>query len=45
MDGGINRDNVKEVLDSGVNIIVAGSAVFGDNTAENAKEFLELIKD
>ena len=44
VDGGINKENVRDALDAGVNIIVAGSAIFGDNTEENAKEFLELIK-
>lgn len=29
VDGGINVDNVQAVIDSGANIIVAGSAIFG----------------
>ena len=29
IDGGINRDNIKQVVDAGVNVVVAGSAVFG----------------
>ena len=44
VDGGINKENVREALDAGVNIIVAGSAVFGEETEQNAKDFLELIK-
>ena len=28
-DGGIGAANVKDVLDAGVNVVVAGSAVFG----------------
>lgn len=28
VDGGITLDNVREVLDAGANVIVAGSAVF-----------------
>ena len=28
-DGGIGATNVKDVLDAGVNVVVAGSAVFG----------------
>ncbi|SFB04410.1 ribulose-phosphate 3-epimerase [Acetitomaculum ruminis DSM 5522] len=44
VDGGINTNNVKEVIKAGANVIVAGSAVFkGDNRA-NVKEFLELMK-
>lgn len=44
VDGGINRENIKDALDAGINVIVAGSAIFGEHTEENAKEFLELIK-
>ena len=29
VDGGVTLDNVREVLDAGANVIVAGSAVFG----------------
>jgi ribulose-phosphate 3-epimerase len=29
LDGGVNRDNIREVVKSGANWIVAGSAVFG----------------
>lgn len=45
VDGGIYQTNVREVLDAGANIIVAGSAVFGGNPAENTKEFMEILKD
>ena len=43
VDGGIKLNNIDEVLDAGANIIVAGSAVFGENTFENAKNFNEYI--
>lgn len=43
VDGGIGLGNVREVLDAGANIIVAGSAVFGANTAENTKAFMEIL--
>ena len=43
VDGGINTDNVKDVLEAGANVIVAGSAVFNGNKTENAKKFLELL--
>ena len=43
VDGGINLDNVKSVLDAGANVIVAGSAVFGENTEENVRRFLEIL--
>jgi ribulose-phosphate 3-epimerase len=44
VDGGIYQANVKEVLDAGANIIVAGSAVFGGDAAENTKAFMEILK-
>lgn len=43
VDGGIYLTNVREVLDAGANIIVAGSAVFKGNPAENTKEFMEIL--
>ena len=45
VDGGIYLTNVREVLDAGANIIVAGSAVFGGNPAETTKEFMEILMD
>ena len=41
IDGGITLDNVKEVMDAGVDIAVAGSAVFkADDVPARVKEFL-----
>ena len=38
VDGGVDRSNVKGVIEAGANVIVAGSAVFGDgNIEENIK--------
>ena len=34
VDGGIGIDNVQAVIDAGANVIVAGSAVFGDGNIE-----------
>lgn len=45
VDGGIYHSNAREVLDAGANVIVAGSAVFGGDTMENTKEFMEILKD
>lgn len=42
-DGGINRDNVEKVLAAGANVIVAGSAVFQGNIADNTAGFMEII--
>lgn len=43
VDGGIYLSNVKEVLDAGANVIVAGSAVFNGNPAENTRAFMEIL--
>lgn len=44
VDGGIKLDNVKEVVDAGANVIVAGSAIFNTaNIAETVKQFKEAI--
>lgn len=44
VDGGIKLDNVKKVVDAGANVIVAGSSVFKDDSAENVKKFLEMMQ-
>ena len=44
VDGGIKVDNVDKVIDAGAEIIVAGSAVFKGNIAENVKIFKEKIR-
>lgn len=43
VDGGINLENVAEVLDAGANIIVAGSAVFNGDIVENVQNFLNIL--
>ncbi len=43
IDGGINLENVKTVLDAGVNVIVAGSAVFKDPYG-NTEKFMKILK-
>lgn len=45
VDGGIYLTNVREVLDAGANVIVAGSAIFGGDPGKNTKEFMEILKD
>lgn len=45
VDGGIYTANVRDALDAGANVIVAGSAVFKGNPAENVKGFLEIFKE
>ena len=45
VDGGIYAFNVKEALDAGANVIVAGSAVFKGNAGENTRELMEILKN
>ena len=45
VDGGVNLENVTEVMDAGANIIVAGSAVFKGDIAENVERFLDVLKE
>lgn len=45
VDGGINLDNVQEVMDAGANIIVAGSAVFNGDIESNVKSFLNILNN
>ena len=43
-DGGVYVENVREVLDAGANVIVAGSAVFRGDAGENTAKFMEILK-
>lgn len=43
VDGGVYLENLKEILDAGVNVVVAGSAAFKGDTAKNTKEFMEIL--
>lgn len=43
VDGGINIDNLATVLEAGANIIVAGSAIFRGDAAENVKKFKSIM--
>mgnify|MGYP002610064653 CR=1 FL=1 len=45
VDGGISAANVREVLEAGANVFVAGSAVFGSDPAARVKEFNEIFKE
>ena len=43
VDGGVKLDNAKEIIDWGVDILVAGSAIFGgNNVAEKTKMFKNI---
>ena len=45
IDGGINIDNLKVVLDAGVEMIVAGSAIFKNDAEKNTRDFIEKAKE
>ena len=45
VDGAIKKDNAGMVLDSGANILVAGSSVYRGDVAQNVSDFLELMKE
>lgn len=44
VDGGIHLGNAAEVLEAGVNVIVAGTAVFRGDIKENVAAFLQQLK-
>ena len=45
VDGGVTPDNVKEVLEAGVNIVVAGSAVFGGDITAQVEKFHKAFEE
>lgn len=46
VDGGVGLGNIKEVMDSGVDVVVAGSAVFGAEDIEKAaRDMLNVIRE
>lgn len=44
VDGGVNNDNATRIAQAGADLIVAGSAVFKGNIAQNANTLVELIR-
>ncbi|WP_195970172.1 ribulose-phosphate 3-epimerase [Clostridium thermobutyricum] len=44
IDGGINKENIKEVYEAGVDIAVAGSAVYNGDILKNIEELIERTK-
>lgn len=44
VDGGINKTTLPRVLEAGANVIVAGSAVFGGDIAQNVKILKDIMK-
>ena len=45
IDGGVKVDNIKAVADAGVDMMVAGSAIFkSPRTVESYKETIEAMR-
>lgn len=45
IDGGININNIKQVIVAGCNIIVIGSSIFNGNINNNIQDFMSIIKN
>lgn len=45
VDGGVNLRNVRSCLKSGINIIVAGSAVYSGDVTKNAADFMRILNE
>lgn len=46
VDGGVGLHNVKEVVEAGANVVVAGSAVFGaEDVTKAVQEFIALMNE
>ena len=43
VDGGVNLDNLKIILDAGANVIVSGSSIFNGDIETNTKAFMEIM--
>ena len=44
IDGGVNLENVQDIKNAGVDVIVAGSAIFGKDVTEKTEAFVKLIR-
>lgn len=44
VDGGVDLENVREVLDAGANVIVAGTKVFHGDVEENMRNFRSILE-
>lgn len=43
IDGGVNKKNIADIVESGVDILVSGTAVFSGNISENIKSLNEIM--
>ena len=45
VDGGVNKENARNIIEAGANILVSGSAVFRGEPMENVEYFLNILKE
>ena len=45
VDGGVNDSTIRTVLEAGANVLVAGSAVFGDDIAGNVSRYVKIMQE
>lgn len=45
VDGGVTLDNLREIMEAGANIFVAGSAIFCGDIGENVRKCMEIFRE
>lgn len=45
VDGGVTCDNVRDLIEAGANVFVAGSAVFKGDAAANTRKILDIFEE
>lgn len=45
VDGGVTHENIRDILEAGANVIVAGSAIFKGDIEANVKFFKDVFED
>lgn len=45
VDGGVTCSNLRELIEAGANVFVAGSAIFKGDAVEQTKEFLKIFEE
>lgn len=45
VDGGVNDSTIRTVLEAGANVLVAGSAVFGNDIAGNVSRYRKIMQE
>ena len=45
VDGGVNKDTIRPLIEAGANVLVAGSAVFKGDVTANVETFMNIFKE